>query len=62
MLLHQLVTFLRQRDSAVLSAFRSMFEAKVDDSASLAHHLLALIGGLEEQWLRTPDELDLISE
>ncbi|MFZ0529155.1 MAG: helix-turn-helix domain-containing protein [Propionicimonas sp.] len=54
--------FFRERDRASLQFFGSLFAGKVADHQSFARHLLALMGGLEEQWLRTPDEVDLVAE
>ncbi|MDO8108343.1 helix-turn-helix domain-containing protein [Isoptericola sp. b441] len=54
--------FFRDRDARALRFFRQLFVATVAEPGSFARQVLALMGGLEEQWLRAPDEVDLVAE
>jgi len=59
---HPSYAFFRRRDAWALQQFEAMFVGLVADPASFARHLLALMGGLEEQWLRSPTDVDLVAE
>lgn len=59
---HPAHDYFRDRDAQALYGFGHLFERYADDSESLARQLLALMGGLEEQWLREPDAVDLVAE
>jgi AcrR family transcriptional regulator len=59
---HPAYEYFRARDERVLVTFARMLTGKVADPRSTARQLLALMGGLEEQWLRTPDAFDPVSE
>jgi AcrR family transcriptional regulator len=59
---HPAYEYFRDRDERVLATFGRMLDGTVEDPASTARQLLALMGGLEEQWLRTPDAFDLVAE
>lgn len=50
-----------ERDRLALTAFVQWFTGHVPDPDAFARQVLALMGGLEEQWLRTP-EMDLVGE
>lgn len=54
--------YFRDRDARVLATFTRLVTGHVAHPASTARQLLAVMGGLEEQWLRTPDEVDLVRE
>ncbi len=53
--------YFRDRDERVLSTFGRMLDGTVEDPAPTARQLLALMGGLEEQWLRSPDVFDPVA-
>lgn len=59
---HPAYEYFRERDARVLETFGRMVATKVPDPTSTARQLLALMGGLEEQWLRAPDAFDLVAE
>ena len=50
------------RDAATLGVFAWMVTAHVREPLSTARQLLALMGGLEEQWLRVNQGFDLVAE
>lgn len=54
--------YFRDRDARVLATFTRLCTGHVAHPASTARQLLAVMGGLEEQWLRSPDEVDLVQE
>ncbi|MGY2081835.1 TetR/AcrR family transcriptional regulator [Modestobacter sp. SYSU DS0657] len=54
--------YFRDRDARVLATFTRLVTGHVGHPGSTARQLLAVMGGLEEQWLRTPDEVDLVQE
>ncbi|MQA32232.1 TetR/AcrR family transcriptional regulator [Modestobacter roseus] len=54
--------YFRDRDARVLATFTRLVGGHVPHPGSTARQLLAVMGGLEEQWLRTPDEVDLVGE
>lgn len=49
------------RDRMALDEFERIFAPFVDSPGSFARRVLALMGGLEEQWLRDPS-MDLVEE
>ncbi|MFF4763190.1 hypothetical protein [Streptomyces sp. NPDC001292] len=49
----------RQR---VLDFLTRAFTGQVEEPRSTARQLLAVMGGLEEQWLREPGGVDLVAE
>ncbi|MCE7796001.1 TetR/AcrR family transcriptional regulator [Sphingobium sufflavum] len=59
---HPAFTFFRTREMAVLNVFRDMVSDLVPDPLSTARQILALIGGLEMQWLRESRIFDLVAE
>ncbi|MCZ2850368.1 TetR/AcrR family transcriptional regulator [Modestobacter sp. VKM Ac-2978] len=54
--------YFRDRDARVLATFARLLTGHVEHPGSTARQLLAVMGGLEEQWLRAPDEVDLVRE
>ena len=54
--------YFSDRDARVLATFTRLCTGHVPHPASTARQLLAVMGGLEEQWLRAPAELDLVRE
>jgi AcrR family transcriptional regulator len=59
---HPAREYFTARDEQVLAAFAGLFDGLTGHPASLARQLLALMGGLEEQWLRDPAAMDLVAE
>jgi AcrR family transcriptional regulator len=59
--LHPAREYFMARDEQVLGAFTRLFDGLTGHPASVARQLLALMGGLEEQWLRDP-AMDLVAE
>ncbi|SFD40325.1 TetR/AcrR family transcriptional regulator [Streptomyces aidingensis] len=59
---HPAYEYFRERDARVLADFTRAVTGKVPEPLSTARQLLALMGGLEEQWLRDPDAFDLVAE
>ncbi|MCZ2827079.1 MULTISPECIES: TetR/AcrR family transcriptional regulator [unclassified Modestobacter] len=59
---HPAHEYFRDRDARVLSTFTRLLTGHVELPGSTARQLLAVMGGLEEQWLRAPDEVDLVRE
>lgn len=59
---HPAHDFFAARDEQVLGLFARLLAGHVAEPASTARQLLALMGGLEEQWLRDPDGVDLVAE
>ncbi|MGY1845374.1 TetR/AcrR family transcriptional regulator [Modestobacter sp. SYSU DS0875] len=54
--------YFRDRDARVLATLTRLVTGHVGHPGSTARQLLAVMGGLEEQWLRTPAEVDLVQE
>jgi AcrR family transcriptional regulator len=54
--------YFRDRDARVLATFTRLCTGHVEHPGSTARQLLAVMGGLEEQWLRSPGEVDLVRE
>ncbi|MBB3676373.1 TetR/AcrR family transcriptional regulator [Modestobacter versicolor] len=59
---HPAHEYFRERDARVLQTFTRLCTGHVEHPASTARQLLAVMGGLEEQWLRAPDDVDLVAE
>lgn len=59
---HPAYEYFRERDAWALSQFAGMVDGAVPSPGATARQLLALMGGLEEQWLRDPDGVDLVAE
>jgi AcrR family transcriptional regulator len=58
---HPAREYFTAREEQVLAAFTRLFDGLAGHPASLARQVLALMGGLEEQWLRDP-AMDLVAE
>ena len=56
------IYYFRDRDARVLATFTRLCAGHVAHPASTARQLLAVMGGLEEQWLRDPAAVDLVQE
>ncbi|MFF4795871.1 TetR/AcrR family transcriptional regulator [Streptomyces sp. NPDC001276] len=54
--------YFRERDERVLDFLTRAFTGQVEEPRSTARQLLAVMGGLEEQWLREPGGVDLVAE
>ena len=52
----------RRRDAVVLELFARLVKPYVDDPASTARMLLALLDGLSQHWLRMDQAFDLVAE
>ena len=59
---HPAHAYFRDRDARVLATFTRLCTGHVAHPGSTARQLLAVMGGLEEQWLREPDAVDLVQE
>ncbi|MEU2348089.1 TetR/AcrR family transcriptional regulator [Modestobacter sp. NPDC049651] len=59
---HPAHAYFRDRDARVLATFTRLCTGHVEHPASTARQLLAVMGGLEEQWLRDPAAVDLVQE
>jgi AcrR family transcriptional regulator len=59
---HPAYEYFRARDEQVLQTFARMVTGKLDEPLSTARQLLAVMGGMEEQWLRSTDTFDLATE
>jgi AcrR family transcriptional regulator len=59
---HPAREYFRARDEDVLRAFARQFAGLTGNPDSLARQILALMGGLEDQWLRDPAAVDLVRE
>ncbi|MBY8861802.1 TetR/AcrR family transcriptional regulator [Nocardia sp. CA2R105] len=61
---HPAHEYFRNRETQVLDAFTRLVEGLGLPGAprSVARHLIATMTGLEEQWLRCPDDIDLVAE
>ena len=54
--------YFRARDAGALKTFAALVAPHVADPRSIARQLFALMGGLEELWLRDPTSFDLVAE
>jgi AcrR family transcriptional regulator len=59
---HPAYEYFKARDEQVLHAFGRLFDGLAGYPGSMARQLLALMSGLEEQWLHDPDSMDLVRE
>lgn len=59
---HPAGEYFKARDEDVLRAFARQFAGLTGHPDSLARQILALMGGLEDQWLRDPAAVDLVRE
>ena len=59
---HPAREYFKARDEDVLRAFGRQFAGLTGHPDSLARQILALMGGLEDQWLRDPAAVDLVRE
>jgi len=59
---HPAHSYFQAREAAALEAIAKMFEAHTAQPHSVARRLLALMGGLEQQWLRANQAFDLVEE
>lgn len=59
---HPAYEFFRERDLMSIEMLYRLFSPFVEDSVSFAHQAFALMGGLEEQWLRNPGDFDLVEQ
>ena len=59
---HPAHAYFKTRDEMVLAAFTRLFDGLAGHPASMARQLLALMCGLEGQWLHNPDTMDLVQE
>jgi AcrR family transcriptional regulator len=59
---HPAHAYFDERDQMALTMFEQAAAGITPDARSLARQLLALMGGLEEQWLREQDSMDLVAE
>jgi AcrR family transcriptional regulator len=59
---HPAREYFKARDEDVLRAFARQFAGLTDHPDSVARQILALMGGLEDQWLRDPAAVDLVRE
>ncbi|MDY3678185.1 MAG: TetR/AcrR family transcriptional regulator [Actinomyces urogenitalis] len=57
---HPCHEYFRQRDAEVLRGLEQLLTGHVRDPRSTARAVLALMGGLEEQWLRDLEAMDLV--
>ncbi len=59
---HPAHSFFLKRDAKVLGEFAKLLTGHVDSPARAARQVLALINGLNQQWLRADMEFDLLAE
>jgi AcrR family transcriptional regulator len=59
---HPANAYFVERQRRVLDAFERMARGRTPHPRRLARHVLALMDGLQIQWLRTPDEVDFARE
>nr|WP_250649907.1 MULTISPECIES: TetR/AcrR family transcriptional regulator [unclassified Actinomyces] len=58
---HPSYDYFRQRDAQAVAAFEQLLTGAVRDPRTTARATLALMGGIEEQWLREPEQVDLVA-
>lgn len=54
--------YFRDRDAMALRSFATPFAGHVTAPNAFARQILALMGGLEEQWLRDPRGIGFVAE
>ncbi|WP_097093718.1 TetR/AcrR family transcriptional regulator [Novosphingobium sp. Chol11] len=59
---HPAHRYFDEREAGALELFERLFRPFVSDPAAVARHLLALMHGLELQWLREEFAFDLVAE
>lgn len=59
---HPAYDYFRTRDLRVVDALARPLAGTPEQARSTARHILAAMSGLEEQWLRFPDDIDLVAE
>jgi AcrR family transcriptional regulator len=59
---HPAYEYFKERDQQVLHAFACLFDGLAEYPVSTARQVLALMGGLEDQWLRDLAGVDLVGE
>ncbi|MBV1687777.1 TetR/AcrR family transcriptional regulator [Novosphingobium sp. G106] len=59
---HPAFDYFQKRTAMALETFTAMLQDKVDAPRSVAIHLLGLMGGLEDIWLRDQQGIDLVAE
>ncbi|WP_052956856.1 TetR/AcrR family transcriptional regulator [Mycolicibacter heraklionensis] len=59
---HPAHDYFQERQAKVLSVFAEMAAGLTDHPETLARQVMALMDGLQMQWLRTPDSIDLVNE
>ncbi|MDU0349487.1 helix-turn-helix domain-containing protein [Actinomyces sp. MRS3W] len=58
---HPSYAYFRKRDAQAVRAFEAALTGYVRNPHAVARATLALMGGLEEQWLRDPEDVDLVA-
>ncbi|WP_168708141.1 TetR/AcrR family transcriptional regulator [Actinomyces procaprae] len=53
--------YFQKRDAQSVDLFEQLLTGHVADPRGTARAAFALMGGLEEQWLREPDQVDLVA-
>jgi AcrR family transcriptional regulator len=59
---HPAREYFTTREEQVLAAFARLFDGLTSHPVSLARQMLALMSGLEQQWLLHPATMDLVAE
>ena len=59
---HPAHSYFAKRQRQATAAFASLAKGLSDDPDSLARHIVAMMDGLQIQWLRTPETFDLVRE
>jgi AcrR family transcriptional regulator len=59
---HPAHDYFARRQARVISSFAALAEGLTDRPAALARHIVAMMDGLQVQWLRTPEAVDLVGE
>lgn len=59
---HPAYDYFLQREAMVLDEFANVLTGHADDARSAARKVLALMSGLEQQWIRSDQSFDLVAE
>jgi hypothetical protein len=59
---HPTHDYFAKRQSQALAAFTTLAQDITDRPALLARHIMAMMDGLQLQWLRSPETVDLVRE
>jgi AcrR family transcriptional regulator len=59
---HPAHTYFSQRQQRTVEMLSELAEGEAEDPAALARQIVALMDGLQLQWLRYPESVDLVSE